>query len=72
MKLPRSCYQWALKHLVNGSDSDVFPRPFEIDVMRRGKRELLAELQTLEVDQYEWKAGRRFIVARPLQRPEAA
>ena len=62
MKLTKGSYQWALRHLISEGDSDIFPRPFEIDAMRFGIKDLLQSVETIEIEQYVWNGGRRFHV----------
>jgi hypothetical protein len=41
MKLPKNSYHWAMKHLFIQGDSDLFPRPFEINAIKFNLKEIL-------------------------------
>jgi hypothetical protein len=62
LKLNSASYEWALKHLSEEGDSDLFPVPFEIDVFNYCWKELLVALNKLDVEQHQWSAGRRFVI----------
>ncbi len=62
MKLNSASYTWALRHLSEEGDSDLFPAPFEIQVFDYCWPDLLAALTKLDVEQYQWSDGRRFVI----------
>jgi hypothetical protein len=62
MKIPVSNYDWALRHLMSEGDTDLFPRQFEIDALRYLWSSLRDEFRNLDVTNYNWHGGRRFIV----------
>jgi Reverse transcriptase (RNA-dependent DNA polymerase) len=62
MRLPKTTYQWALRHLIREGDTDLFPPLFEIEAFRYSWKPLLDELSQLDISMYHWKGGRRFIV----------
>jgi hypothetical protein len=62
MKLKKSSYIWALKHLLKEGDTDLFPVPFEFKLIKACWRELLPRLELLEIQDYKWKAGRSMII----------
>ena len=62
MKLKPESYEWALKHLTEEGDSDLFPAPFEIQVFNHCWPDLHASLNKLDVEQHQWSAGRRFVI----------
>ncbi|HEX2910278.1 MAG TPA: RNA-directed DNA polymerase [Chloroflexia bacterium] len=61
-KLSRTTYEWALKHLLLEGDTDLLPAPFEIEALNYDKEILLDELQNLDIRNYQWKGGRKFLV----------
>ena len=61
-KLDRDTYEWALGHLKMEGDSDLFPAPFEIESFKFNSDRLLDELEKLDITNYEWTSGRRFVV----------
>ncbi len=60
LKLKSTSYRWAITHLSNQSDTDLFPRPFEIDALACYPEEVVRVLQT--TDTKSWSAGRSTIV----------
>lgn len=62
MKLRRDSYEWALKHLIEEGDSDLFPAPFEIEVIKHCWARCLIDLETLSIEDHNWNPGRRFVI----------
>ena len=62
LKLPKTSYQWALKHLVTEGDSDLFPAPFEIKAIKFNWKTLVGQLSNLDLSDHSWSGGRRFVV----------
>lgn len=62
MRLPDAAYAWALRHLRAEGDSDLFPAPSEIDALRYSRKTVLADLARLDLRDYDWRGGRRFVV----------
>ncbi|EOR93494.1 hypothetical protein ADIARSV_3343 [Arcticibacter svalbardensis MN12-7] len=62
MKLAENSYRWAIKHLFKESDTDLFPRPKELDVVEDLKEDLITKLIDIELGSYNWNAARRFVV----------
>lgn len=62
MKLAKANYQWALKHIALEGDTDLFPPPFENDVLAFQKTAVLDALAKVDIGSYNWRGGRRFVV----------
>ncbi|QKG55743.1 RNA-directed DNA polymerase [Hymenobacter sp. BRD128] len=62
MKLQEESYRWSIKHLFKESDTDLFPKPFELNVVKDCEEEILKFCINLDITNYKWKAARRFIV----------
>src|SRR4051794_28877452 len=62
MKLPLANYDWALKHLLREGDTDLFPPQFEIQALKFLWPSLRKEFADLDVSNYTWRGGRRFVV----------
>lgn len=62
MKLSETSYQWSIKHLFKESDTDLFPRPFELNVLHEMQSELIGLCKDIDIGSYKWHASRRFIV----------
>ncbi len=60
--LPEKAYRWAIKHLLKENDTDLFPRPYELTIIKEMEDKLIATLVNLNIAQYEWNAARRFLV----------
>lgn len=62
MKLPKTSYNWAMKHLQAEGDTDLFPSLFEVEAMKKNWPQLLDKLAQLDVSSYTWQSGRSFVV----------
>ena len=62
IRLSADTYEWALKHLINEGDTDLFPPPFEIDAIKFNWGAIIDELVRLDLTNYTWSGGRRFVV----------
>lgn len=62
MKLNQQSIQWALEHLKKESDTDLFPKPVEIDIMYDQKDALTSILENIDIGSYVWNPYRRFII----------
>ncbi|NQT24137.1 reverse transcriptase, partial [candidate division KSB1 bacterium] len=62
IRLPKSTYNWALKHLLKEGDTDLFPIPFEINAIKYNWDTILPLLAKLDLTNYIWDGGRRFVV----------
>ncbi|HUC81915.1 MAG TPA: RNA-directed DNA polymerase [Flavisolibacter sp.] len=62
MQLQEASYRWSIKHLLKESDTDLFPRPPELTVIKESEEELIKELVAIDIRSYQWNAARRFLV----------
>jgi hypothetical protein len=62
VKLSQDSYNWSLKHLIREHDTDLFPLPFEIEAIESQWGSLGPEFAHLDVTNYTWRGGRRFVV----------
>jgi len=62
MKLDKEFLSWAVKHLINLSDTDLFSRPLEIDAISELGDEALKILEDIDLSNYDPGPSRRFIV----------
>src|SRR5690348_15827745 len=51
-------FNWALTHLEKQGDTDLFPRPFEIDVLASA----VPVLQAVNSSDYTWGPARHFLI----------
>src|SRR6185369_15038135 len=66
LKLSPASYDWALNHLLGEYDTDLFPLPFEIQTIQALWGSLREEFERLDLSNYTWRGGRRFIVPKNL------
>lgn len=62
MKLDEKSYKWAIKHLINESDTDLFPYPKEIEIIKEMENDLVNILKDINLTNYKWNSSRRFII----------
>ena len=62
MKVDSDSLKWAINHLVTLSDSDLFPRPIELDVISELGEDAITFLSNLDLAQVTPGPSRRFIV----------
>jgi hypothetical protein len=62
MVLSKGSIEWALAHLRAIGDTDLFPRPVELDALLSEKDHLINILTTRDVTQFKPGAARRFMV----------
>jgi hypothetical protein len=66
LKLPRSAYDWALRHLITEGDTDLFPAQFEIAAIKFMWASLRAQFADMDLSSYAWRGGRRFVVPKSI------
>jgi len=67
MRLPRTTYTWAIRHLLAEGDTDLFPRPLELEALRYNwSYGVLNDFSQLDLSDYVWKGGRRFLVPKDI------
>ena len=66
LKLSVASYDWALNHLLREHDTDLFPLPFEIGTIQALWATLRDDFEKLDLTNYTWRGGRRFIVPKNL------
>ncbi|WP_409275857.1 RNA-directed DNA polymerase [Neobacillus sp. SCS-31] len=62
MKLKKESIKWAIEHIYNDSDTDLFPKPEEIVIIYKDKENISNKLADLDLSNYIWKPYRRFII----------
>ena len=66
LKLPRTAYDWALRHLITEGDTDLFPTPFEIAAIKHLWKTLGPQFANTDLSSYVWRGGRRFVVPKSI------
>jgi len=62
MKLLKESIEWAIIHLNKENDTDIFPKPIEIDLIKEKKDFCVEELLKIEIGNYKWHLPRRFLI----------
>lgn len=62
MKLQEDSIRWAITHILKESDNDLFPRPFELNVIKDAKEEIINTIKEIDIGSYRWNSARRFLV----------
>jgi len=62
MKLDPKSIEWAINHLIKFSDTDLFPRPVELEIIANLKEEAVKILSKIDISNIMPGAARRFIV----------
>jgi hypothetical protein len=66
LKIPLASYDWALRQLIKEGDTDLFPPQFEIGALKYLWSSLRKDFAGMDVSNYAWRGGRRFVVPKPL------
>lgn len=62
MKLKKESIIWAMNHVFQESDTDLFPKPKEIDLIYSHRDNIAPRLAEVDLGNYIWKSCRRFII----------
>ncbi|MEG4116328.1 reverse transcriptase domain-containing protein [Microcoleus sp. N9_B4] len=62
MKLDEKSIRWSLNHLIKYGDTDLFPKPVELDCLYEIENEAVNKIKEIDLGNYEYGASRRFIV----------
>ncbi|MGG1573522.1 RNA-directed DNA polymerase [Fictibacillus sp. NRS-1165] len=62
MKLEKESILWGIEHVFTDSDTDLSPKPEEINIIYSDKENIADELANIDMCQYVWKPCRRFII----------
>lgn len=71
-KITQKALTWSLNHLTKDRDTDLFPQLFEFSAIGRFKNEVFTALEKVDITNYPWSQGRRFVVPRGTKRYRAA
>ncbi len=62
LKLKTDSVNWAIDHLVYKGDTDLFPKPFEINAFSAERDFVINSLSRVDIGSYKWGTSRRAIV----------
>ncbi len=62
MKLSKDSIEWSIIHLNKENDTDIFPKPVEIDIINENNADCIEELSKIDIGHYKWHLSRRFLI----------
>lgn len=62
MKLNERSIMWGLNHINKESDTDLFPKPIEIKILKEIESKVVNKLKDQDLGSYKWNPCRRFII----------
>lgn len=62
MKLNENSIVWGLNHINKESDTDLFPKPIEIKILKEIQGKVINKLKDQDIGSYKWNPCRRFII----------
>lgn len=62
LKLKEESIKWAIQHIYKESDTDLFPKPIEIEILYSMIEKVVDRLKDVDLGNYTWNAARRFII----------
>jgi hypothetical protein len=62
MKLTTDSIKWAIDHLEKENDTDIFPKPIEISIIKECKDDVIRVLSNIDIGNYKWRPSRRFLI----------
>jgi retron-type reverse transcriptase len=62
MKLQEESIRWAINHLLRESDTDLYPKPLEIDIIAEMKEDVVSACLKIDISTYKWNSHRRFLI----------
>jgi len=66
LRLRSDPYEWAITHLLKKKDTDLFPKPFELEAIENFPDDAIKSLQKTDVGSYSWHRGRNTIVPKSI------
>lgn len=62
MHLKETSLDWALKHVRKEGDTDLFPQPFEFEVIKKYWPTVRTDLKKIQINSHTWQGPRRLMV----------
>lgn len=62
MKISEDSINWAIKHLTEYGDTDLFPKPVEFEIISQEKVYVSNKLKEIEISDYNFHSSRRFVI----------
>lgn len=61
-KLKESSLTWSLRHILREGDTDLFPQPFEFELIRKNWKNILLILRNYDITNHKWKGFRKVLI----------
>lgn len=61
-KLKKSSLNWSLKHILIEGDTDLFPQPFEFELIKKNWVKNLPILENYDITNHKWKGFRKIFI----------
>jgi hypothetical protein len=62
MKIDEMSLKWAIEHLCEFGDTDLFPAPVEFAIISQNKESVLNKIKDIDIASYNFSAFRRFMI----------
>lgn len=62
MKLNEDSLKWAIHHICEYGDTDLFPYPVELRIISENKDAVYNKIKDIDIDNYKFSASRRFLI----------
>lgn len=62
MKIAENSIKWAIKHLIEYGDTDLFPTPVEFNIISQKKDYVCNKLKDIDISSYSFNSSRRFVI----------
>jgi hypothetical protein len=60
--LKKTSLDWALRHVTNEGDTDLFPQPFEFVIIKKQWPSVRSTLRQIDITSHNWEGPRRLMV----------
>jgi hypothetical protein len=62
MKINEDSLKWAIEHLCEYGDTDLFPSPFEFKIISENKESVFNRIKDIDIGNYNFSSSRRFMI----------
>lgn len=62
MKIAETSIEWAINHLTEYGDTDLFPKPVEFDIIAKEREYVKNKLKDIDISSYNFQSSRRFVI----------
>ncbi|WP_282125041.1 MULTISPECIES: RNA-directed DNA polymerase [Marinifilum] len=62
MKLTKESITWAINHIDKENDTDIFPKPPEIEIIKQNPKLIIDKLSNIDIGSYKWNLSRRLLI----------